>query len=159
MSKVNRLTGRQIAAGRTLIGMSQIKLASAANVSVQTIRRMESFEGPSPGYVNNLAAIRTALEVGGVKFIAENGSGAGVRLRRGKITITASQIKVARDMLGWTQRELAVRSGVSAATITHFETGKRRPSAPLVAKILITLESAGVEFAANGRPTVGISPK
>ncbi len=32
---------------------------------------------------NNLAAIRTALEAAGVEFIAENGGGAGVRLRKG----------------------------------------------------------------------------
>jgi hypothetical protein len=31
---------------------------------------------------SNLAAIRAALEAAGVEFIAENGGGAGVRLRK-----------------------------------------------------------------------------
>jgi hypothetical protein len=31
---------------------------------------------------NNVAAIRAALESAGVEFIAENGGGAGVRLRK-----------------------------------------------------------------------------
>jgi hypothetical protein len=31
---------------------------------------------------NNLAAIRAALEAAGVEFIAENGSGPGVRLKK-----------------------------------------------------------------------------
>jgi hypothetical protein len=32
----------------------------------------------------NLAAIRAALESAGVEFIAENGGGAGVRLRKAR---------------------------------------------------------------------------
>jgi hypothetical protein len=34
--------------------------------------------------INNLAAIRRALESAGVEFIAENGGGAGVRLANPK---------------------------------------------------------------------------
>ena len=33
-------------------------------------------------YLNNLSAIRVALEAAGVEFIEQNGGGAGVRLRR-----------------------------------------------------------------------------
>jgi hypothetical protein len=35
--------------------------------------------------IGNLAAIRATLEAAGVVFIAENGGGAGVRLRKGAI--------------------------------------------------------------------------
>jgi hypothetical protein len=35
--------------------------------------------------IGNLAAIRATLEAAGVVFIAENGCGAGVRLRKGAI--------------------------------------------------------------------------
>ncbi len=38
--------------------------------------------GARTPYPNNLIAIRAALEAAGVEFIAENGGGAGVRLRR-----------------------------------------------------------------------------
>jgi hypothetical protein len=37
---------------------------------------------PDNGLASTIAAIRAALESAGVEFIAENGGGAGVRLRR-----------------------------------------------------------------------------
>ena len=77
-----RLSGRQIAAARTLVGMTQPELAGQANISVPTLKRMEASTGPAPGMANNLAAIRSALEAAGVEFIPENGGGAGVRLRK-----------------------------------------------------------------------------
>ena len=76
------LTGRQIAAARALLGMSQSALAERSNLSVPTIKRMEGTTGAAPGMVNNLAALQTALETAGVEFIPENGGGAGVRLRK-----------------------------------------------------------------------------
>ena len=33
-----------------------------------------------------------------------------------------------RETLGWSQEKLAGKSGISAAAISHFETGKRLPS-------------------------------
>lgn len=75
------LTGRQIAAARALVGMTQADLASRANISVPTLKRMEGSEGVASGMANNLAAIRAALEKGGVLFIDQNGNGPGVRLR------------------------------------------------------------------------------
>lgn len=77
-----RLTGRQIAAARTLIGMTQPTLAGRAKISVPTLKRMEASEGPAPGMSNNVAAIRAALESAGVIFVESNGEGPGVRLRR-----------------------------------------------------------------------------
>jgi transcriptional regulator with XRE-family HTH domain len=63
-----RLTGRQIAAARTLVGMTQPELAERANISTPTLKRIEAAVGPAPGYPNNLAAIRAALEAAGVRF-------------------------------------------------------------------------------------------
>jgi len=82
MSGIIQVTGRQIAAARALIGLDQAGLADSANVSVQTLRRMEAAEGPPGGYPNNIAAVRAALEKAGVEFIAENGGGPGVRLKK-----------------------------------------------------------------------------
>ena len=76
------LTGRQIAAARTLLGFNQPELAERANISAATLKRMEGSPGPASGLPNNVEAVRRALEVAGVEFIAENGGGAGVRLRK-----------------------------------------------------------------------------
>ncbi len=78
MSANDRLSGRQIAAGRTLVGMSQTDLASTARISVPTLRRMEASEGATSGYVNNVESVRRALEAAGVEFT--NGGQPGVRL-------------------------------------------------------------------------------
>jgi transcriptional regulator with XRE-family HTH domain len=76
-----RLTGRQIAAARTLLGMSQPELAARAGVSTPTIKRMEASVGPAVGMLNNVAAVRAALEAAGVVFIGGPADGAGVRLK------------------------------------------------------------------------------
>ncbi len=81
MSDIAKITGRQIAAARALARMEQGQLASAANVSVPTLRRMEASEGPALGMANNIAAVRAALEAAGVEFIPPNGGGPGVRLK------------------------------------------------------------------------------
>jgi DNA-binding transcriptional regulator YiaG len=82
MSENDQLSGRQIAAARTLLGLGQAELAAAARISVPTLRRMESSAGEATGYANNVEAVRRALESAGVEFIAENGGGLGVRLRK-----------------------------------------------------------------------------
>ena len=73
---------RQLKAARTLIGWSQEKLSSAANVSLPTIKRLEAAEGLLGGRRATAHKIRTALEKAGVVFIDENGGGQGVRLRK-----------------------------------------------------------------------------
>ncbi|MFT8643209.1 helix-turn-helix domain-containing protein [Gluconacetobacter sp.] len=70
----------QIRAGRALIGWTQERLAVACGLPKRTIARIELAEG-NPR-LTTLTAIRTALETAGVEFIAENGGGAGVRLRK-----------------------------------------------------------------------------
>lgn len=64
---------------RAATGLGVRELAKSASVSPDTIARLERGEDLKPA---TIAAIRTALEVAGVEFIAENGGGAGVRLRK-----------------------------------------------------------------------------
>jgi hypothetical protein len=80
----NRITGRQIAAARTLLNIGQADLAARSSISVPTLKRMEASKGAAEGLANNVDAVRRALEEAGVEFIAENGGGAGVRLRKQK---------------------------------------------------------------------------
>lgn len=76
------VTGRQIAAARTLLGTAQPDLAGRSSVSVATLKRLEASPGEATGIVGNIRAVRQALEAAAVEFIPENGGGAGVRLRK-----------------------------------------------------------------------------
>ena len=73
---------RQIKAARALAGWSQDDLAEKSGVSVPTIKRLEAADGEIGGRPETGAALVAALEKAGVEFIAENGGGAGVRLKR-----------------------------------------------------------------------------
>lgn len=74
------MTPAQSRAARALINWSQPDLAQASGTSVSTIRDFET--GKRTPIANNVAALQRALESAGVIFVAENGQGPGVRLRR-----------------------------------------------------------------------------
>ena len=73
---------KQLKAARTLIGWSQEELASAAGISLPTIKRLEAVDGLLGGRKTTGQKIRNALEKAGIEFIDENGGGPGVRLRQ-----------------------------------------------------------------------------
>jgi hypothetical protein len=75
------MTGNQLRAARALIGWSQAQVAEAARLSIPTVKRAEGQAAISAS-AEAVAALRVALEAAGVEFIAVNGGGAGVRLRR-----------------------------------------------------------------------------
>lgn len=82
-----KISIRQIKAARSLLGWSQDNLADASGVSKPTIGRLESTDSDDPigGRPETGEALVAALEKAGVEFIAENGGGAGVRMKkRGK---------------------------------------------------------------------------
>ena len=60
--------------------MKREDLARSSEVAHATLADFEA--GKRQPYPRTLAAIRTALETAGVEFIAENGGGPGVRLRK-----------------------------------------------------------------------------
>ncbi|MER8797208.1 transcriptional regulator [Mesorhizobium sp. M0984] len=75
------ITPAQIRAARAILRWTADDLARASKVGVATIRRAEVREELTGMTEANAAAIRSALEQAGIEFIAENGGGAGVRLR------------------------------------------------------------------------------
>ena len=64
---------------RAALGLGVRELAEKAKVSPETVVRLEQGAALRD---RTLTAIRTALEAAGIEFIAENGGGAGVRLRK-----------------------------------------------------------------------------
>jgi predicted transcriptional regulator len=75
------LSSSQIRGARAILRLGQAELAKAADVSLETVKRIESMEGELKIRLDTLSKIKTALENAGIIFIAENGGGAGVRLR------------------------------------------------------------------------------
>lgn len=73
---------RQIKAARALLGWSQDDLAQNSGVSAPTVKRLEAADGDIGGRPETGEALIAALEMAGVEFIAENGGGAGVRMKK-----------------------------------------------------------------------------
>jgi len=75
----------QLRAARALLGWRQDDIARAAKVSVATIRRIESQEGPLAGYVSTLLKIQAAFEHAGIQFIDDDENGGfGLRFAKKK---------------------------------------------------------------------------
>ncbi|WP_245319537.1 helix-turn-helix domain-containing protein [Mesorhizobium temperatum] len=79
------ITGNQIRAARSLVGMEQIALADKAGVSANTIRNMEAFGAERVKVrTGTLDAVTDALRGAGVIFLDDGDTangGPGVRLR------------------------------------------------------------------------------
>jgi transcriptional regulator with XRE-family HTH domain len=73
------ITPAQCRAARGLLDWTQADLAAATGLSVVTIR---AFEKGGEMRESNRTLLRLSFEKVGVEFIPENGSGAGVRLRK-----------------------------------------------------------------------------
>lgn len=73
------MTPIQSKMARVALGWGTRDLAEKANVSPDTIARLERGERLRSGTVE---AIRTTFEAAGIEFIPENGGGAGVRFRK-----------------------------------------------------------------------------
>lgn len=78
------LTASQCRAARSLLDWTQQELADAARIGVATIRQFEG--GATEPRHATLAILRQALELAGIEFIEENGTGEGVRFRKPRRT-------------------------------------------------------------------------
>jgi transcriptional regulator with XRE-family HTH domain len=61
------------------------------------------------------------------------------------------QSRAARGLLGWSLLDLSKAAGVSVATISDFESGKRQPQPATLAVLRRAFEDAGIVFTPNGR--------
>jgi transcriptional regulator with XRE-family HTH domain len=71
----------QIRAARALVGLSQTEVATAAGLSIPTVKRAEANGGITVSE-DAVVAIANVLKRAGVEFIPENGGGPGVRLAK-----------------------------------------------------------------------------
>ena len=74
------LLSEQIRAARGLLRWNQTRLAEAAGISVETVKRLEKTPGPVSAYTGTADAIQRALEKAGVEFSDDDAP--GVRLRK-----------------------------------------------------------------------------
>jgi len=72
---------RQVKAARALLAWSQGALAEASGAPESIVARLEAQDGEVDGRDGG-AKILAALESAGVVFLAEDGEGQGVRLRK-----------------------------------------------------------------------------
>lgn len=78
------ITSEQVRAARALLRWEQRDLAEASGVSLPSVKRLETQPGLLAAQERTITELRKALEKAGVEFIAENGGGAGLRLRKKK---------------------------------------------------------------------------
>ena len=71
----------EIRAARAMLGWSLSDLSKAASVSVSAVFRAEGRD-PEQVAEGTWGAIRVAMETAGVRFLEDDGRGAGVRLQR-----------------------------------------------------------------------------
>ncbi|MEM1088445.1 MAG: XRE family transcriptional regulator [Pseudomonadota bacterium] len=70
-----------------MIGWRVKDLAEASGVSVPTVQRMDSANGPAPGRNETVLAIRKALEAQGIQFLEDGqvAAGPGVAMKRSQL--------------------------------------------------------------------------
>lgn len=77
---MHQITGYQIAAARSLLGLSQITFAGLTNIEVISLIDIDACAGPAIGMKTDIIAVITELEREGIVFIDPNGSGNGIWL-------------------------------------------------------------------------------
>lgn len=64
--------------------------------------------------------------------------------------ITVEQIKAARALIGWSQKDLGEKAQLSQTAITNIEVGKFRPTTHTIDAIRTAFEASGLEFIQGG---------
>jgi transcriptional regulator with XRE-family HTH domain len=94
------ITSEQIRAARALLRWEQRQLAEASQVSLPSIKRLETTPGPLAAQQRTVDALRSAIEAAGVEFLDGDGGGSGVRLKKSRPdpdTIAAEDLNANND--------------------------------------------------------------
>ena len=72
--------------------------------------------------------------------------------------MTSQQLRAARALLGWDQRQLAKRAGLSVPTVQRMEAsaGQVRGIVATLVKVVSALEREGIELLADNAPSTGL---
>lgn len=73
-------TGRQLAAGRALAGLTQRELAKVVNISVSTLSRIEASKETLRGSKYSIHSVVAVLEKRGIEFTSGDALGVQVRV-------------------------------------------------------------------------------
>jgi transcriptional regulator with XRE-family HTH domain len=84
----------QVRAARGLIGWSKARLAEAADLPLQRVKRYERSVGIEIPE-QDLDVLRHALEAAGVEFL--NGGQPGVRLKAAAVAVSVDQLNASND--------------------------------------------------------------
>jgi len=69
--------------------------------------------------------------------------------------LTSAQCRAARALLDWSQQQLADAARVGVVTVRQLESGAAQPRNSTVDVLTRALESAGVQFLADGDVAAG----
>jgi transcriptional regulator with XRE-family HTH domain len=64
--------------------------------------------------------------------------------------LTIAQTRAARGLLGWSQDELAAKSGVGISTVADFEAKRRVPRDSSMVALRLAFQTAGLVFVNEG---------
>ncbi|WP_186178595.1 helix-turn-helix domain-containing protein [Burkholderia gladioli] len=67
-----------------------------------------------------------------------------------EIALTPELVRAARNLIRWSQHDLAAKAGVAVSTVADFERGQRSPVLNNALAIRVALETAGVVFTEGG---------
>lgn len=76
------ISGSQIRAGRSLLGLSSQQLAAMSGVSWAVIKQFEAELGVLPSRSGTLEQLIAKLEDAGIEFLGDPAASPGVRLKR-----------------------------------------------------------------------------
>jgi transcriptional regulator with XRE-family HTH domain len=128
-------------AARAILNWTQQELGESSGTSRSTVVYFETAQRVPLSA--NLEKMRSALMGAGVRFVEENGEGAGVRM---KASSWPAQCRAARGLLGWTHFDVAGASGVSDLTVLRLESELLTPRRATLFAIRRALDIAGVIF-------------
>jgi transcriptional regulator with XRE-family HTH domain len=64
------------------------------------------------------------------------------------VILTAELIRASRALLGWTQKDLSLKTGITPKALSDFELGKKPLSAKTNARMKAAFEANGIQYLA-----------